>query len=141
MVQSGCAHSGRIRYDMYMRDTHTEITRTEKGTNMKELFAGTAIVVAVALSFASNAHAQPVGAPEMDTINLTEIDDIDVLPVCHVEDCSDVPDQHGLWYSQYRGDWLLIDNDDTWLIVDDTATDLATGPNAFDEGAYVGGYN
>lgn len=74
------------------------------------------------------------------TIDLTSIDDIDVLPTCTLEDCSDVPEQTGLWLDADTGDWYLERGVNTWLIVDDTVTGLAHGANAFDSG-YVGGYN
>lgn len=54
------------------------------------------------------------------TIDLTEIPDIDTLPVCAEEDCSDQPGQTGLWQST-EGDWYLERGETkTWLIIDNT---------------------
>jgi hypothetical protein len=65
------------------------------------------------------AHATP--SPELPTINLTDIPDIDTLPVCHAEDCSDVVGQTGVWFSRSTGAWLLERGEDyTRVIVDDT---------------------
>lgn len=38
-------------------------------------------------------------------------------PVCHVEDCSDQPNQTGLWYSHHLGRWLLeLGPDQTFVV-------------------------
>lgn len=66
------------------------------------------------------ADAEPT-THSVDTINLSDVPDIDTLPVCHVEDCSDVPGQTGVWYSRSTGTWLLERGEDyTRAIVDDS---------------------
>jgi hypothetical protein len=62
-------------------------------------------------------------ADELDTIRLTDVPNIDTLPQCSVEDCSDLrPDQFpAVWFND--GDWYLAPAHDAprWtLIVDAT---------------------
>lgn len=44
------------------------------------------------------AHAEPSRTMTVDGTD---------YPVCSVEDCSDQPNQTGVWYSEYLGQWLL----------------------------------
>ena len=54
-------------------------------------------------------------------------------PVCAFEDCSDQPAGIGVWFDPDTGA--------AWLSVGDHSLPIATGANAWDAGAYVGGWN
>ena len=57
----------------------------------------------------------------MPCVNLSDIADIDTLPVCRVEDCSDQIGQVGLWLDKDTGNWYLERGEtQTYLIIDDT---------------------
>jgi hypothetical protein len=95
-----------------MTNTHTHVTRALSA------FAIAGALMGAAYGGVALAHAD---TPELPTIDLTDVPDIDSLPVCHVEDCSDVPGQTGVWFSRSTGDWLLERGEDyTRVIVDDT---------------------
>ena len=80
-------------------------------------FASLAIASAPFFAWAQPAAASAEPVP---TISLTDVHDIDTLPVCEVEDCSDQPGQVGVWLSS-EGDWYLERGEDyTRLIVDNT---------------------
>ena len=54
-------------------------------------------------------------------VELSQIEDIDTLPVCRVEDCSDQIGQVGLWLDRDTGNWYLERGEtQTYLIIDDT---------------------
>lgn len=93
--------------------------------------ATAALAFATAPAFAApDAIAAPV-----DTINLTDVPDVDSLPVCAQEDCSDQQGQIGMWLDTDTGDWYLERGEDyTRRIVDDTVT-VAHGVAAADGGA------
>lgn len=122
-----------------MRTTHTEMMRTTEGTHMKALIASM-IAVAACVNIA-HANAQPdEDAYEREmTIKLSQIaDEIDGIPACVMEDGSDViPAIAGRCLWSNDGNVWLTYEDRSFLIVDDTAV----GPFAYDDGAYVGGYN
>lgn len=61
----------------------------------------------------------PLPAWADETVNLSDIPD--EYPVCQLEDCSDVPNQEGMWEDPQTGNWYFEQGDRTWLIVDDTA--------------------
>lgn len=121
---------------------------------------GTAtLALALALVLAPRANATP------DTINLTDVTDIDHLPVCAEEDCSDQIGQTGVWLDTDTGTWYLERGEDyTRMIIDNTTVDHGTAhadgaapgswtwgddngydagyeSSAYDLGAYVGGWN
>lgn len=89
------------------------------------------------------------------TVNLTDLPDIDSMPVCREEDGSDVPAAllPCVWTNDGNA-WLTYE-DRSYLIVDDTVVshdvaaadggapgpDMATDPGAYEGTAYVGGYN
>lgn len=103
-----------------------------------------ATAIGIAACNAPEASAAPSVPTAPPTINITDIPNIDSLPVCQVEDCSDQPGQVGVWYSKSTGNWYLERGESTWLIVDNTVTSgyhPASGPFAWEEGSYVGGYN
>lgn len=58
------------------------------------------------------------------TVNLSDLPYIDALPVCGVEDCSDIPvtAQPGLWFDPDSHDsYVMWTDGPTFLVVDDTA--------------------
>ena len=68
-------------------------------------------------------------------MNLSDLPNIDALPVCRMEDGSDVAiDQLPCIWTNDGNAWLTYE-DRSFLVVDDTAV----GPFAIDAGAYVGG--
>jgi hypothetical protein len=92
--------------------------------------------LALGLLLSPHSHGTVYAAP-VDTINLTDIPDIDSLPVCAEEDCSDQRSQTGMWLDKDTGDWYLERGEDyTRRVIDNTVS-----ANAWDMGAYVGGYN
>ncbi|UJQ86582.1 hypothetical protein SEA_PENGUINLOVER67_60 [Mycobacterium phage PenguinLover67] len=71
---------------------------------------------------ADEPHPGTGARPGPATINLSEFGNIDAIPVCAVEDCSDQPAQVGLWRDRDTGNWWFSTGPETsWLIVDDTA--------------------
>jgi hypothetical protein len=61
--------------------------------------------------------------PPMDypnELHLSDIQGVDSLPICHVEDCSDQPNQIGLWLDNDTGNWYYSGGERSYLIVDDT---------------------
>jgi len=83
-------------------------------------------VAAAVAAVAAMALASPVAAPEMDyepSVSLTTltVDGTD-YPVCAYEDCSDQPNQVGLWLDTDTGDWWLSLGEKSYLVVDDTVT-------------------
>lgn len=82
--------------------------------------AVSAAVVAMLLADPYEASAEPD-----NTVNLSELRTVDGVdyPVCFVEDCSDQPNQLGLWEDQDTGNWYLsLGEDLSVLVVDDTTT-------------------
>ncbi|QDP44665.1 hypothetical protein SEA_NOTHINGSPECIAL_81 [Mycobacterium phage NothingSpecial] len=76
----------------------------------------------VAVAFVTTVTTLALGSPakaSADTVNLTEIP-VEDYPVCQVEDCSDVPNQEGLWEDKDTGNWYFEQGERTWLVVDDT---------------------
>jgi hypothetical protein len=75
-------------------------------------------------------------ADELDTIRLTDIPNIDALPQCSVEDCSDLrPDEFpAVWHND--GDWYLAPAHDAprWLLIVDNTVTHAHGVAAADGG-------
>lgn len=62
----------------------------------------------------------------MPTVNLSQLPDIDSMPVCHVEDCSDVPavyagEDNGLWTNPNTGNTYVECGSFVALVIDDTA--------------------
>ncbi|AEM05903.1 hypothetical protein TIROTHETA9_84 [Mycobacterium phage TiroTheta9] len=53
------------------------------------------------------------------TVDLSDID-IDMLPECVEEDCSDQPGQVGMWLDEDTGNWYLSLGESSVLVVDDT---------------------
>jgi hypothetical protein len=62
-----------------------------------------------------DAHWSPIVCP-VDEVSLSEIHNVDSLPVCSAEDCSDQPGQVGMWLDRDTGDWYQS----SLLIIDDT---------------------
>lgn len=60
-------------------------------------------------------------AESQGTVNLSDIP-VDDYPVCQLEDCSDVPNQEGLWLDTDTGSWYFEQGESSWLVVDDTVT-------------------
>ena len=60
-------------------------------------------------------HADPVR-----TINLTDIQNVEELPVCAVEDCSDQPYQIGMWLDRDTGNWYYSAGEESYLVIDNT---------------------
>lgn len=75
-----------------------------------------------AIAYADSCYAgdwSPMACPP--SINLTDIPDIDTLPICAEEDCSDRPKQTGLWPND--GNWYLERGEGrAWLVIDNTVT-------------------
>ena len=60
--------------------------------------------------------------PCPNEVRLSDIPDIDSLPICTVEDCSDQPGQVGLWLDRDTGNWWLSRGEtEFYVIMDDTA--------------------
>lgn len=76
--------------------------------------------VAVAAAVGAMLLADPTADAEPATISMT-VDGLD-YPVCSVEDCSDQPNQIGLWEDKDTGDWYLSIGESSLLVVDDTVT-------------------
>lgn len=70
-------------------------------------------------------------ADSVDSVALSDIADINALPMCELEDCSDVAtvtdSSPGLWVDGDTGDWYLTFSDRSLVIVDDTATATVDG--------------
>jgi hypothetical protein len=66
-----------------------------------------------------DAHWSPIVCP-VDEVSLSEIRNVDALPVCSAEDCSDQPGQVGMWLDRDTGDWYLSVGQSSLLIIDDT---------------------
>ena len=66
----------------------------------------------------SEAHADP---EIVNTIDIADIPNIDALPTCAEEDCSDQPGQIGLWLDRDTGNWWLSVGESSALIIDHTA--------------------
>ncbi|QCG76938.1 hypothetical protein SEA_XIANYUE_85 [Mycobacterium phage XianYue] len=75
-------------------------------------------VTTLALGHPAEASADPVKLSELRTV-----DGVD-YPVCAEEDCSDQPRQIGLWLDKDTGNWWLSLGETSYLVVDDTATDI-----------------
>lgn len=77
---------------------------------------GSSLALGFVTSPAVPAHADPI-----ETINLSEID-VDQFPVCVQEDCSDQPNQVGMWLDKDTGNWYLELGEvgTTYLVIDDT---------------------
>ena len=59
------------------------------------------------------------------TVNLSQLPDIDSMPVCHVEDCSDVPavvsgQDNGIWIDPDTGNAYVECGQFVALVIDDT---------------------
>lgn len=91
--------------------------------HMQRALCGLAIAgTLMGAAYGGSALAHADTPTPLPTINLTDIPDLDILPVCHAEDCSDVAGQTGVWYSHSTGAWLLERGEGhTWVIVDNTA--------------------
>ena len=59
--------------------------------------------------------------PNSGTILLSEIHNPDMFPVCAEEDCSDQPNQVGMWLDRDTGNWWLSLGESSLLVVDDSA--------------------
>ncbi len=53
------------------------------------------------------------------TIPLPEVPDIDTLPVCHVEDCSDVDTFPAVWHNDGNTYLALYPEQEQWLLITD----------------------
>lgn len=75
-----------------------------------------AVAAAAIMLFGHPAEA----SADPGTVNLTDIP-VEDYPVCHVEDCSDVPNQEGMWQDRDTGNWYFEQGERTWLVIDNTA--------------------
>lgn len=57
------------------------------------------------------------------------------IPICQVEDCSDQPNQIGMWEDEDTGNWWLSVGEKSYLV-----EDYGWGVE-FDTGAFIGGFN
>ena len=93
-------------------------------TTAKRVAFATGLAVGLSLGlpaggWIADAHADHIGPT---TINLTDIHRIDLLPVCALEDCSDQPNQIGLWLDRDTGNWYFSRGESDYaLIIDNTA--------------------
>lgn len=80
------------------------------------------IEIAFAATFAFSPWSASVAyADDPDTIRLSDIHHADLLPACAEEDCSDQPDQTGIWTDDDTGNaYLELGEAVTLLIIDDT---------------------
>jgi hypothetical protein len=58
--------------------------------------------------------------PATDTVLAEDLPNADALPVCALEDCSDVPNSVGLWQDKDTGNWWLSLGRYSALVIDDT---------------------
>ncbi|URC18171.1 membrane protein [Mycobacterium phage Zenteno07] len=90
-------------------------------TTAKRIAFGTGLAVGLALGLpaggwlTAQAHAEPV-----PTIDRADIPNIEALPICAEEDCSDQPGQIGLWLDRDTGNWWLSVGESSALIIDHT---------------------
>jgi hypothetical protein len=96
----------------------------------------TAIAIGLIFSPVAVAYAEPsipthefwtdpqTGDLYQDVALVSEAGDLlDTLPVCSVEDCSDQPNQIGMWLDRDTGNWYLEEGEfSTFLVIDDTVT-------------------
>ncbi|QPX62176.1 hypothetical protein PBI_INDLOVU_61 [Mycobacterium phage Indlovu] len=66
-------------------------------------------------------HVGSGDQPGPATINLSEFGNIDAIPTCVEEDCSDQPGQIGLWLDRDTGNWWFSTGETSALVIDDTA--------------------
>lgn len=70
---------------------------------------------------ADQPHVGSGDAPGPATINLSEFGNIDAIPTCVEEDCSDQPGQIGLWLDRDTGNWWFSTGEgQSSLVIDDT---------------------
>ncbi|QHB37371.1 hypothetical protein I5G58_gp069 [Mycobacterium phage BirdsNest] len=65
-------------------------------------------------------HIGSGAAPGPATINLTDFGNIDAIPTCVEEDCSDQPGQIGLWLDRDTGNWWFSTGESSALVIDNT---------------------
>lgn len=82
------------------------------------------IMMAIGAALAAMWLADPEASA--DPVKLSELRTVDGVdyPVCAEEDCSDQPRQIGLWLDKDTGNWWLSLGETSYLVVDDTATDI-----------------
>jgi hypothetical protein len=69
------------------------------------------------------AQWEPMECPAGE-IALSEIHNVDMFPVCELEDCSDQPGQVGMWLDRDTGNWRLSLGESSLLVVDDSVAPM-----------------
>ena len=86
------------------------------------LAVGMPLGAAISHADTDTPHLGSGAQPGPATIALSEFGNIDAIPTCSVEDCSDQPGQIGLWLDRDTGNWWFSTGETSALVVDDTAT-------------------